>query len=145
MKIQGYHISLFLLLSMTFGSLYAHPVNSSPMANDTDQPHIVVTIPGTLQQLVDESGASLATFLKVSGKLNGVDVLTLRRLAGRDEKNGNTGGVLTALDIEGVNFVPSDDVYFQRETDGVLNTYSITDPDEVPENAFRYTKPSMRW
>jgi hypothetical protein len=69
------------------------------MANDTDQPHIVVTIPGTLQQLVDESGASLATSLKVSGKLNGADVLALRRLAGRDEKNGNTGGVLTALDI----------------------------------------------
>ena len=34
MKIQGYHISyqilLFLLLSMTFSSLYAHPVHSSP-------------------------------------------------------------------------------------------------------------------
>jgi len=144
MKIQGYHISyqisLFLLLLLTFSSLYAYPVNSIPTTNDADQPHIVVTIPGTLQQLVDESGASLATSLKVSGKLNGADILTLRRLAGRDEKNGNTGGVLTALDIEGVSFVTSDDVYFQREIDGVLNTYCITDPNEIPENAFRYTK-----
>lgn len=100
---------------------------------------LTVETPGSLQQLIDSTAAPFATSLKVSGPLNGADLLALRRLAGRDEYNIKTGHIMTDLDLSDASFVPSDDVYYQRETDGVLTTYTITSADEVPENAFRNT------
>ena len=100
---------------------------------------LVVQTPGTLQQLIDQSAAPFTTSLKVSGQLNGADLLTLRRLAGRDENNYGTGHIMTDLDLSDASFVPSEDIYWQTTTDGVTKAYRITDADEIPENAFRNT------
>ena len=118
-----------------------HAYNLRPYRGEMPTGTVELTVeePGTLQQLVDQSAAPFTTSLKVTGPLNGADLLTLRRLLGRDERNNYTGHILTDLDLGDACFVPSDDVYWQYTADGVTYRYRITRADEVPENSFRNT------
>lgn len=75
--------------------------------------------------------------LKITGPLNGADLLTLRKMAGRDEKAGVTFGCLQYLDLSEAHFVPSDDVYFiSTSTDSDPKEYMLAEEDVIPEHAF---------
>ena len=60
---------------------------------EPDKLTLNVNEPGTLQELVDLNHADESTTLVVTGKLNGNDILTLRKLAGRDMYNNKTNGM----------------------------------------------------
>lgn len=57
--------------------------------------------------------ANYSTFLKVVGDLNGTDMLTLRKMAGRNENNEETEGIVTSLDLSEANIVDGGDSYYK--------------------------------
>lgn len=111
------------------------------LPNDGTKPsplNLTVNIPGTLQELIDNSTAPYALALKVSGTLNGADILALRKLTGRDENNQSTGGQLTDLDLSDVTFVPSDDVYYiNKPSNEAPVECKLTEENIIPDHAFR--------
>ena len=72
-----------------------------------------------------------ATALKLSGPLNGTDMLTLRKMCGRDENEVETDGMLVDLDLEYATFVAGGDVYCEN--------YTVTDPNAFPNHGMYYT------
>ena len=67
---------------------------------------INVTTQGTLSSQVGSQKNSI-TSLKVTGNLNGADILCIREMAGSDINGSSTNGKLTTLDLAGANIVSS--------------------------------------
>lgn len=73
---------------------------------------INVATAGTLPSLIGEDQKNTITSLKITGSLNGTDILFLREMAGNDYNNYTTDGKLTALDLSGATIVSGGDNYY---------------------------------
>ena len=80
---------------------------------------------GTLPDLISEYEMYKITDLKVSGVLNGTDIIILRKMAGCDEQGKQTGGILANLDMSDTKIVPGGESYYGRyQTDyDIINRY----------------------
>lgn len=89
-------------------------------------------IEGQLKDDVIEVNAQYAEALKISGKLNGTDFLTLRELSGRDKENkAIKSAALKNLDLSNVSIIPGGEVYCYEST--------VTDGNTFPDVALYYT------
>ena len=78
----------------------------------TEQVTLHVATAGTLQDMIDPSIRPLITNLKLTGKLNGDDLLIIREMAGADRYGNPTQGyALETLDISEATIVPFGDSY----------------------------------
>ena len=78
----------------------------------TEQVTLHVATAGTLQDMIDPSIRPLITNLKLTGKLNGDDLLIIREMAGADYNGNPTQGyALETLDISEATIVPFGDSY----------------------------------
>lgn len=73
--------------------------------------NVVVQTAGTLSSLVPENEKMTITKLKVSGPLNGSDILFIREMMGRSQYGSKTEGKLTDLDISGASIVAGGSSY----------------------------------
>ncbi len=94
------------------------------------QVDVTVELPGTLEEQMPEK-AHYASSLKVSGPLNGTDMLTLRKMCGRDEYEIETEELITELDMEDASFVPGGEVYCEN--------YTVTSETAFPNHGLYYT------
>lgn len=75
----------------------------------TDQVVVNLESVGTLPDKISDTDKNLITNLKVTGDMNGTDLLFIREMAGRDSKGVVTRGKLTTLDLEEAN-VPNNEI-----------------------------------
>lgn len=71
-----------------------------------------VAVPGTLSQIIPDNEKSTITDVKITGKINGSDIVVIRNMAGRDKKGNPTDGILTRLDLSDANIVSGGGAYF---------------------------------
>lgn len=83
---------------------------------------------GTLSTMIPEGEMYGIETMKITGNLNGSDILTLRKMSGKDEKGMKTGGILKDIDMSDVRFVTSGDIYYLDKV--------ITNVNEMPCFAF---------
>lgn len=69
----------------------------------TDQVVVNLESAGTLPDKISDTDKNLITNLKVTGNMNGTDLLFIREMAGRDSNGDITRGKLTILDLEDAN------------------------------------------
>ena len=93
--------------------------------------HIQVTRAGTLSSLIGNSWDKITT-LSISGPLNGDDIRTIRKMAGRDIVGNATDGSLTTLDISKASIVGGGNYYC---THGGRSLY--TEQNVIGEYMFR--------
>ena len=75
------------------------------------QVEVTLTDAGTLSAKIASGQKYSITSLKVSGPINGTDVLYLREMAGSDYKGKSTDGKLVDLDLTDANIVKGGDCY----------------------------------
>ena len=68
---------------------------------------------GTLPEKISEVDMYKIKSLRLTGVLNGTDILFLRKMAGRDEQGYATGGILENLDISDTKIVSGGEAYYQ--------------------------------
>lgn len=85
---------------------------------------------GTLANYIDASAKTTITSLKVSGPLNGADILFLRQMMTAGLKSSETyEGALSELDLSDATIVASEDAYYETSkasyttTDNVVGAY----------------------
>ena len=81
---------------------------------------------GTLSGLIPTSEIYGIEEIRISGNLNGSDILTLRKMGGNDEKGKNTAGILKEIDMRNVLFSLGGDIYCEN--------YTITDQRAFPNH-----------
>ncbi len=69
--------------------------------------------PGTLNQVIPGDEKYTLTDIKISGKINGSDMVVIRDMAGRDRKSAATEGKLTRLDLSEADIVSGGASYFE--------------------------------
>lgn len=91
---------------------------------------VTTTEAGTLANYIDATAKSTTTSLKVSGPLNGADILFLRQMMTAGLKSSETNaGVLAELDLSDATIVASEDSYYEtskasyKTTDNVVGAY----------------------
>ncbi len=93
---------------------------------------VTTTEAGTLASHIDATAKQATTSLKVSGPLNGADILFLRQMMTAGLKSSETHeGVLAELDLADATIVASDDHYYE----GSKVSYSTAD-NEVGDYMF---------
>ena len=92
---------------------------------------VTLTKAGTLSNRITDDEKYTITCLKVSGPINGADILCLREMAGNDVDGKATNGKLAELDLTDATIVASDDIY-QNE----FNAARITENNVIGEYAF---------
>ena len=86
---------------------------------------------GTLSTLIPEDEVYTTTDLKVTGDLNGTDILFLREMAGTDKTSFPTGGSLARLDLSGATVKSGGDAYLEE-----FGVPYYTVDDEISYNMF---------
>lgn len=76
------------------------------------QKTITLDAPGTLHENIAESEKYNITELKITGPLNGTDVILLRDMAGTDLDNNTTEGQLARLDLSGAQMKAGGEPYY---------------------------------
>lgn len=131
---NGYYSTLALVPIQGYDFTYDHRLiyNIEPYRGEIPDGTVEIdnSIAGNLETNIPEE-AYYATSLKISGDINGTDMMTLRRLTGRDENKNATGGIVTSLDLSDAKFVPGGDIYCED--------YTITSSDEVPNHGFYWS------
>lgn len=90
---------------------------------------VAVLQPGTLAVLISDNMYECVK-VKISGSLNGDDLITLRRMAGGEiGEDGNRSGCLEVLDLSNARFVKGGAPYFL--------SYTIDNDDIIPDCAFQ--------
>ncbi len=91
---------------------------------------VTTTEAGTLANYIDATAKTTITSLKVSGPLNGADILFLRQMMTAGLKSSETyEGVLSELDLSDAIIVASEDAYYETSkasyttTDNVVGAY----------------------
>ena len=98
---------------------------------------ITVSVPGGLKGLIEENaGIRTAKSLRINGKLNGTDILSLRRLAGRTYDGQSVESNLEYLDLTETHIVDGG----ERYSNDVELDDSGTKADVFPAHAFQNTK-----
>lgn len=128
-----YNIALLNPSGYSFSMHQDAVININPepaveMVSDT----LTVSVPGTLQTLVDKDNFYRYDTLRVEGKINSSDLKTLRQMAGRDESGEKTDGTLRVLDLKAAKIVAGGDPYLY---DGGT-ALSTTVDNVVPRKAF---------
>jgi|GEM_PF-794198 hypothetical protein len=99
--------------------------------------NINVAEPGTLAGLVPEDKKYTATSLKLSGQLNGDDVVVLRDMCGVSSDQQATEGKVTRLNLADARFVTGGSSYASVPDEyGWEDVALYTNDDEVPANLF---------
>ena len=97
--------------------------------------HVELDEAGSLNTLIPQEDMFGILSLKASGKMNGTDILFLRKMSGRDETNAPTSGILKNIDMENVSFEKGGDIYMYNNG----HKSSVTDENIFPENGMYYT------
>lgn len=71
-----------------------------------------VSTPGSLPTLIPSDQKDNITRLRLTGNLDGTDILYIREMAGIDYNGNTTTGKLNALDLSGANIVSGGDAYY---------------------------------
>ena len=87
---------------------------AAPLIASAQQLSVTTTEAGQLATLIDATARQTTTSLKVSGPINGADVIVLREMmtAGVTSSESHTG-VLAELDLSDATIEASDDVYYK--------------------------------
>ena len=97
----------------------------------------VTTEAGKLSEKVVEADRYNVTELKISGSINGTDILLLRKMAGGgQEANATTEGKLSSLDLSEANIVAGGDNYFSIKRGISSVYYKPTENDVVAPYMF---------
>ena len=97
----------------------------------------VTTEAGKLSEKVVEADRYNVTELKISGSINGTDILLLRKMAGGgQEANATTEGKLSSLDLSEANIVAGGDNYFAIKRGMSSMYYKPTENDVVAPYMF---------
>ena len=97
----------------------------------------VTTEAGKLSEKVVEADRYNVTELKISGSINGTDILLLRKMAGAgQEANATTEGKLSSLDLSEANIVAGGDNYFIIKRGMSSVYYKPTENDVVAPYMF---------
>lgn len=92
---------------------------------------------GTLSTLITSKQKWSTAKMKISGFLNGSDVKVIREMAGVNDKNQDTFGKLTDIDMTDVCFESGGDVYLSFfSTDTYEDINCKTEDDVFPEHFF---------
>jgi len=92
---------------------------------------VTLTEAGTLSNRITDDEKYTITCLKVSGPINGADILCLREMVGNDVDGKATNGKLAELDLTDATIVASDDIYHNE-----FNAARITENNVIGEYAF---------
>lgn len=84
---------------------------------------------GTLPEKISEADMYKIRSLRLTGVLNGTDILFLRKMAGSDEQGNATGGILENLDISDTKIVSGGEVYYGQYQ-------CVTNYDKIGTNMF---------
>ena len=123
---------LLLFWGMYDFSLYQDMVlRCSPDKIYTEMVEVDVKQPGTLNELLTPEQCDTIIWLKVTGKINGTDLLTIRRMAGSGQNGEGTWGNLSVLDLSKAEITAGGDPYLIE--DG--NEY-VTEDKVMPYKAF---------
>jgi hypothetical protein len=114
-------IALMLLCGIDASAYYPKTVN--------------VQTTGTLSTLISSTEKNKITHLKVSGKIDGGDILFIREMAGRDFNMNATSGQLNFLDLKDAEIVSSNTPYVHY----MERSYCAFD-DELGDFMFMSTK-----
>ena len=100
--------------------LYAGIFGITPLKEKVKK-EIMVTTPGTLDQLLSDNEVSNVNELKVIGTLGSKDIRTLRLMAGAGEENNPFAkhGSLYSLDLSQAKFVNDAEPYYTKEAVGI--------------------------
>lgn len=93
---------------------------------------IVLDEPGELTLLPDTVAGRISR-LAVSGDINSSDLLAIRQMAGRTQKNATVRGTLRTLDLSGARIVEGGEPYL---TDTLTGASYTTSDNRLPERAF---------
>ena len=85
------------------------------MMVSAQQVEVTLTEAGTLSEKMASDQKYSITSLKVSGPINGTDIVYLCEMAGRDAEQNSTDGQLVDLDLTDANIVEGGDCYFQSD------------------------------
>ena len=123
---------LLLFWGMYDFSLYQDMVlRCSPDKLYTEMVEVDVKQPGTLNELLTPEQCDTIIWLKVTGEINGTDLLTIRRMAGAGQNGEGTWGNLSVLDLSKAEITAGGDPYLIE--DG--NEY-VTEDNVMPYKAF---------
>ena len=101
----------------------------------------VTTEAGKLSEKISEADRYNVTELKISGSINGTDILLLRKMAGKGlEANAETNGKLSSLDISEAKIVAGGDNYFAIKRGLSSQYYKLTEDDVVAPYMFNGLK-----
>lgn len=101
----------------------------------------VTTEAGKLSEKIPEADRYNVTELKISGSINGTDILLLRKMAGKGlEANAETNGKLSSLDISEAKIVAGGDNYFAIKRGLSSQYYKLTEDDVVAPYMFNGLK-----
>ena len=97
----------------------------------------VKTEAGKLATHIPEAKKYQITELKVTGEINGTDILLLRQMAGKGLKEDDrTEGKLTSLDLSDVRIVEEGENYCARKQGLSTKFYKPTEKDAIPPYMF---------
>ena len=95
----------------------------------TEQITINVDKPGTLPNMIGESKRDIVTNLKLTGRLNGIDIELIREMAGGSADDGISKGKLAVLDMSEANIVEGGTYFYydesQRKSAGVYSWNNV--------------------
>ena len=116
------HISWLIALFASLQITASHAQTSyEPI---TQQIILHVERAGTLPLMIDDIQKYLITNLKLSGELNGTDILMLREMAGRDVEGNSVVGSLEKLDLSDAEIIEGASPYYEDKSSGTSYTTS---------------------
>ena len=118
-----------LLLTAVFALLWSLTIQAAEDGLITKQITIKLKEAGTLPDRIDASKKYLITNLKLVGEINGTDWKMIREMAGKDEWDTPTNGMLSVLDLLDAKIVEGGDYYFDH-------TGCYTSNDKIGDYAF---------
>lgn len=124
MKIHFTQKALIVIFSLLF-SLCLYAQDSTPVT-------IHVEKAGTLSSYIADSKKYQITNLKLTGNLNGTDIRLIRTMAGSNEWGNKTDGLLSILDLSGVNIIGGGYPYYYSYAD----SYKIENNNTIGSYAF---------
>ena len=89
--------------------------------------------PGDLPKMIDDVGYMGFSDLKISGKLNGTDMLRIREMVGIEVNGDETVGHVSSLDLSEAQIVGGGDSYFYDRING---EFFYTSDNEFPSHLF---------
>lgn len=132
MKISVIFLLSLLLLGCSKELDGVNNGNNNVVVGDNMTKIISLNTPGTLCDYILETEMYDVSSLILSGKLNGSDLLLIKKMAGADEYGNSTNGKLKYLNIEAVDIIAGGDAVFIEEG----NSFYVTKDKYLPVALF---------